>query len=494
MENWVLPFAITVIYTIFTIVIGILPGRKMDMTQHKNWGVAGGSMGPLMLFFMLGGSQISAYTFMGAPGTAWSNGVSILYVSVYLALMQMVGYLINPRIIRLSRKSDILTQSEAFGVRYESRFVRAFASFAGSLTMVCYAVVQVVGCGYIVNVMSGGHIPMWLAELIILICVFSYVYSSGLASVGWVSIMQGLLMFIIAIIAAIFLCYKFTGDWTWFTAFETIAEVSPEHLTLPGPTGTWTPLFWSTSILITTFSVWPNFWMAATGGKTEEDARRATTLVPLYQLVMVPMMIVGFVCIFAMSDYTGEMDKVGLTLSMESMPWYLVGLMGAGTLAAAQSSCAPLFQCLAFTWTNDVFVPYGLVKDENKAKVQRLMLIPFMFVIILPLSIINPSNLVNILNVGYGFLGQIFPLVLGVFAWPRSSKAGVCTGLAVGLTITILFTFVWVHPLGIHAGIWGLLFNLPISIIVSLMTKPAKRETLDKFFEKDFLDKAYETA
>lgn len=80
MENWILPFAITVIYTAFTIYIGILPGRKMDMTQHKNWGVAGGSVGPLMLFFMLSGSQISAYTFMGAPAllglTVWGSCMS----------------------------------------------------------------------------------------------------------------------------------------------------------------------------------------------------------------------------------------------------------------------------------------------------------------------------------------------------------------------------------------------------------------------------------
>ena len=166
--------------------------------------------------------------------------------------------------------------------------------------------------------------------------------------------------------------------------------------------------------------------------------------------------------------------------------------MGAGTLAAAQSSCAPLFQALAFIWTNDVFVPFGFVKEQNRGKVQRLMLIPFMFVIILPLSIMNPSNLVNILNVGYAFLAQVFPLIIGVFAWPRSTKVGVCSGLAVGLTIAILFTFVWVHPLGIHAGIWGLLFNIPISIIVSLATKPASRETLSKFFEPEFLDSAYE--
>ncbi len=40
MANWVLPFIMTMVYTVFTIVIGVLPGRKMDMTKHENWGVA----------------------------------------------------------------------------------------------------------------------------------------------------------------------------------------------------------------------------------------------------------------------------------------------------------------------------------------------------------------------------------------------------------------------------------------------------------------------
>jgi SSS family solute:Na+ symporter len=491
MANWVLPFIMTMVYTIFTIVIGVLPGRKMDMTKHENWGVAGNTMGPLVLFFLLGGSQISAYTFMGAPGWAYSKGVGILYVSVYLALMQLVGYLINPRIVHLAKEEKIMTQPEAFGIRYESRFVRALGCFAGSITMVCYAVVQVVGCGYIINVMSGDNIPVWLAEVLILIVIFSYVYVSGLASVGWVSIMQGVVMFIIAILAAVVLCHQYTGDYLWTATFEKIMEVSPEHLTLPGAAGDFSPMFWTTSILITVVSVWPNFWIAASGGKTEEDARKATTLVPLYQLVMIPMMVVGFVCVFALTDYTGPVDKAGLTLALNSLPWPLVGLLGAGTLAAAQSSCAPLFQALAFSWTNDVFVPYGLVKDENKAKVQRYMLIPFMFLIVLPLSITNPSTLVQILLMGYGFLGQIFPMVMGVFVWPRSTKYGAVAGLVVGIIIVGLFSFVWPNPLDIHAGIWGLIFNIPIHIIVSLMTKPESKATMKRFFTKDILDELY---
>ena len=68
LNNWVLPFAITVIYTAATIIIGVLPSRKIDMSKHENWGVSGNTMGTFLLIFLLGGSEISAYTFMGAPG------------------------------------------------------------------------------------------------------------------------------------------------------------------------------------------------------------------------------------------------------------------------------------------------------------------------------------------------------------------------------------------------------------------------------------------
>lgn len=269
-------------------------------------------------------------------------------------------------------------------------------------------------------------------------------------------------------------------------------EVSPQHLTLPGAGGDFSPMLWSTSILITVVSVWPSVWIAAAGGTSEDDTRKATTLIPLYQLVMVPMMIVGFICVFAVSNYTGAVDKVGLTLALEALPWPLVGLLGAGTLAAAQSSCAPLFQALAVSWTNDVFIPYGIVKEKSKGKAQRYMLIPFMFLIVLPLSIVNPSTLVQILLIGYGFLGQVFPMILGVFAWPRSTKYGAVFGVIAGILVVALFSFVWPNPLDIHAGIWGLAVNLIIHIIISLMTQPESKATMERFFDEDIMKELYE--
>ena len=123
---------------------------------------------------------------------------------------------------------------------------------------------------------------------------------------------------------------------------------------------------------------------------------------------------------------------------------------------------------------------------------QRKLLLVVIFLIAFPLSVTNPGELVNILLVCYGFIGQLFPCMLGVLCWPRATKAGAVAGLASGVFVVAIFNIIWPNPLYIHAGIWGLMVNIPIFIIVSLVTKPASEETLRKFFPDYIMDKLYE--
>lgn len=497
MEHWVAPFCITIAYTFVAIFLGFRAKGGADMNKMENWGNSGNTIGFLVMFFLIGAGQVSAFTFMGAPGWAVSKGVAAMYVVVYLALMNFTIYLVNPRITDLAANKGLLTQAQTFGVRYESDVVRAIGAIVGSVALVAYAEVQIVGCGYVLNVMSGGHLPTWLAEILILIAIFTYVFRSGIKAVGFTNVLQGVLMFVISFTVCIWVLVKFTGS-PWCTkTFEIVMDQAPAALTLPGLAANYPPIYWSTSILVCMVSIWPSFWVMASSGKDPDESRKGTSFVPIYQLVMVPMIIVGFVCIFTMSDKiaAGEIasDKAALTLAMESLPWWLVGLLGAGTLAAAQSSSEPLFQTLAFTWTHDVFGPLFKWDKEKQGKIQRWLLLPFMFGLVLPLSITNPAQLVNILLVGYGFLAQIFPMHLGIWIWPRATKAGAMTGMLVGSAVTIFFSFgPYANFHGIHGGIYGLIINIILLIVISLCTKPAKRETLDIFFDKDFLDKAYE--
>lgn len=47
----------------------------------------------------------------------------------------------------------------------------------------------------------------------------------------------------------------------------------------------------------------------------------------------------------------------------------------------------------------------------------------------LPLAIWRPASLVYVTLVGYGFLGQAFPVLAGVLLWPRATRSGAVAGL-----------------------------------------------------------------
>ena len=341
--------------------------------------------------------------------------------------------------------------------------------------------------------MSHGAIPLWLGELIIVSAIAFYVYKSGLRAIGWTNVLQGVLMFCLSILVGLFVLYTAMGNFSIGDAFRTLQEVSPQHLTLPGAMDNFPPVYWTTSILISIFSFWPQFWVWASGAKDEDTARRQYLYVPVFYFVMIPMMIVGLVCVFAYTEFSGEStDQVALQYCLDNLPWWITGLLGAGILAASQSSAEPQFHTSTFTLTHDVIAPAAKLTPEKEGKLQRKLLLVVIFLIAYPLSVTNPGELVNILLVCYGFIGQLFPCMLGVLCWPRATKAGAIAGLASGVLVVALFNIVWPNPLFVHAGIWGLLVNLPVFIIVSLFTKPASEETLHKFFPDYIMDQLYE--
>lgn len=486
------PLIITLAYTVIACVLGYSAKGKLDMNKVENWSSSGNTMGIIVMIFLTAAGNVSAYTFLGSPGWAFSRGVACFYVFVYCVLTTYTYYLIAPRITSLAINTGYRTQAEAIGKRFESSFLRILCGIVGTVALVGNSMVQIIGSGHILNIMSHGLIPMWLGELVIISAIAFYVFKSGLKAIGWTNVMQGVMMLTLSFVVGSFVLYTALGSFDFGEAFRNLAEVSPEHLTLPGKLGNFPPVFWTTSILISIITIWPQNWVFATGAKDPETARKTYCSLPLFYLVMVPMMIVGFVCALEISDYDGPVDQVALMYCLEHLPWWLIGLLGAGILAAAQSSAEPLLHTAAFTLTHDAIAPAKKMDEEKEGKLQRYILLVVIFLIAYPLALTNPAELVYILLVVYGFIGQLFPAMLGVFCWPRATKQGVIVGLIAGVTVVGLFNIVWPNPLYIHAGIWGLLVNIPVFVVVSLMTEPASENTLKKFFPQHIMELLYE--
>ena len=97
-------------------------------------------------------------------------------------------------------------------------------------------------------------------------------------------------------------------------------------------------------------------------------------------------------------------------------------------------------------------------------------------------AVMSDLSLVYLLLLSYGFIAQIFPVLLATFFWERSTRSGVLWGLFVGCAVTVLCNlFPQLQWQGIHAGVWGLLANLATMITVSLRTRPMDEDHVAQF-------------
>lgn len=482
---------ICLLYTVIATILGYSAKGKLDMKALDNWSRSGNTMGLIVMIFLTGAGNVSAYTFLGAPGWGFSKGVAVFYVVVYLSFMAFTSYFMSPRVTRLAQEHGLGTQASAIGVRFESSFLRILCGTVGAAAVCGNSIIQIIGCGNILFIMSHGAIPMWAGQGIILLAISFYIYNSGLRAIGWTNVLQGIMMFCLSILCALFVIYAIQGNFSFREAFDELLVQSPVHFTLPGADGSMPELFWTTSILISIFTFWPQYWTFAAGAKSVDVCRRQYTYLPVFYFVMVPMILVGMICVVNYTSYDGIADNVALSFCQEYLPWWLVGLLAAGILAASQSSAEPMLHTPAYLISFDVI---GVARKWDEYKVgkwQRIIFLIITWCVAYPLALSYPADLPTILLICYGFIAQLFPCMLGVMCWPRGTKQGAIAGLVAGVAVVVLCNFVWANPFSIHAGIWGFMANIPVFIMVSILTKPTSETTLKKFFEKDVLDRFY---
>lgn len=475
------PLLITLTYVAIAMVIGLRAKAGRSMNSLEEWGVAGRSMGPVTLYLLIAAGSVSAYTFMGAPGWAYSKGVAVFYVAIYLAYLALVAWYFGPKVWQFGEQFGHITQASAISDRYQSPALGALAALVMAIGSVAYAVLQTIGSAYILFVMSGGLIPIWLGVVLVLACIAVYLYVSGQRAIGRTNAFQGVLMLIVAWAVGLWAVHSATGGLSFSGVFERIQTEHSEFLTLPGAGGDMSFSFWTTSIIVSMFSFMPPVWTQWMSASSARTIRRSATWLPTYYIVILPMVVVGFIGIFSLPELA-RADTVVLEYAMQHLPVVLVGLLGAGTLAASMSSSEPFIHSVSLSLSKDVIQPVLKLSDAVTGKLARLLILPIMFLVIAPLAIAEPGSLVMILLVGLGFASQVMPAFIGMFFWPRASRLGVMAGIVVGFLITTAFTILWPHPMGIHAGFWGLMLNLPVFIVISLMTPSTNAEVVERFF------------
>ncbi len=475
------------LYLLASLVLGIIPGLKVSRSVTGY--VAGDrGMSLLVMYFVLGASIFSSFAFLGGPGWAYSRGAAAYYILAYGVLGMVPFYFFGPRARRLGERFGFVTQAELLGRRFASKPLAVLLGVLSVVVLIPYLTLQMKGAGYILSTVSGGFISEAVGAAITYGVVLTYVLASGVLGVGWTNTFQGLFMMVVAWGLGLYLPYRLHGGVG--AMFEKLAASDQAHLLVaPGTTASGEPWTWwgfSSAVLISAigFSVWPHLFMKSFAAKSDRILRLTVVLYPTFQIFLVPILLIGFSGILAYPGVAPADTILPFLLTQLDLSPLLVGLVCAGTLAASMSSGDAILHAAASIGIRDglATVAPNLSDEMQRTLVRGLAIL--VAVVAYYFAVVSKVSIVALLLAAYGGVAQIFPLVFAAFYWPRATGAGALAALASGIGVsTFFFLQPAARPVPLHEGIYGLVVNLGVLVVVSLLTKPSPPKTVQAFLE-----------
>ncbi|EUJ29140.1 hypothetical protein MFLO_11155 [Listeria floridensis FSL S10-1187] len=468
-------------FFILTIILALLARRRQQMTL-QNWTVGNRSFNTIFVFLLTAGEVYTTFSFLGGSGWAYSKGISAIYVMVYIALSYVTSYFLLPLIWKYAHQHRLVSQSDFFAKKYESRGLGILVALIGVIAMIPIIVIQLKGLGIIVSLTSYGRIPMNTAILIGTAAIILYSVISGIRGAAWIAVLKDLMILFVIVFMGIYLPLHYYGSFG--ELFRQVEAVKPELLTFPKSTYSVTWFISTVLFYVLGFYLWPQVFASTFTAKNADTFRKNAIISPLYTLMLVFVILIGFTAVLQVPGLTGtDSDLALIKLAIQSFNPFFVGIIGAAGMLTALVPGAMLLLSASTLVSKNIW--FGLSKNPRDAKVAFVskLFVPILGLLACLFVFQGGEALAAILQVGYSLIVQLAPaLFASIFTKNPLTKQGAVAGMIVGILITIFIsnysmTLATLFPelptaiSDINIGFLPLIANLVIAVIVSLLTR-----------------------
>jgi SSS family solute:Na+ symporter len=466
---------------VLAIVVGISArgGHKMSLEQ---WSIGGRGFGALFVFVLLAGEIYTTFTFLGASGFAYGKGGAVLYIMTYTCLAFVSSYWLLPPIWAFAKEHGLISQPDFFARKYDSQLLGVVVAVVGLIAIVPYLILQFKGLGIIVELASYGTVSPALAITIGAAAITIYVIASGVHGSAWNATIKDATILLMCAFLGFYLPYRYYGGIG--AMFEAIQQARPGFLSLPA-TGE-SPVWYCSTIVISALGLymWPHTFASVYTSKSGSAFRRNAIYMPLYSLVMLLAMLVGFAATLQVPNLTGgQIDLALLKLSIQTFdPWF-VGVIGAAGVLTALVPGSMMLIAASTLFAKNVYRAIAPSTSERNTALIAKCSTPFIAAIAVYLTINGGNSIVALLIMGYSIVTQLFPaLVASLIPNSMINRAGAAAGILAGvITVAIVVTFKlnlavifpWAPPSikDINAGFIALGLNLVVMFSVSALTR-----------------------
>jgi solute:Na+ symporter, SSS family len=424
--------ALTVLIVLFlaVTVMGFLATRwrrAESMESLDEWGLGGRGFGTWVTWFLLGGDLYTAYTFVAVPAAMFALGsVSGFFAVPYTIVVYPIIFVFMSRLWSVSHRHGYVTSADFVRGRYGSRSLSLAVAVTGILATLPYIALQLVGIEAVLEVIGlGGNsalardLPLFIAFAVLA----AYTYSSGLRAPALIAFVKDALIYLVIIVAVIYLPSKYGGWGHIFDAAQTkMAKPNPATgkpgAFIPAPTQYWAYGTLALGSALALF-MYPHSITAVLSSKSRNTIRRNAAILPAYSFVLGLLALLGWVAIAAGTKPIGLNGQPNAQLVIpqlfeDAFPSWFAGVAFAAVAIGALVPAAIMSIAAANLFTRNIYRewlrPNATVAQE--AKVGKLVSLLVKFVALIFVLTMDKQNAINFQLLGGIWILQTLPAVV----------------------------------------------------------------------------------
>src|SRR6476661_5370414 len=459
--------AVLIILFLLVTVMGFWASKWRQATSMESldeWGLGGRKFGTWVTWFLLGGDLYTAYTFVAVPAAMFALGsVSGFFAVPYTIVLYPIIFIFMSRLWSVSHRHGYVTPADFVRGRYGSRGLSLAVSITGILATMPYIALQLVGIQAVLEVAglggSGSVIAKDLPLFVAFALLAAYTYSSGLRAPAVIAFVKDTLIYLVIIVAVIYLPSK-VGGWDHVFSAAEAKMAKPSAANPAKPTGAYIPnaqQYWAYATLAfgsaLALFMYPHSITATLSSSTRNTIRRNASILPAYSFVLGLLALLGWVAIAAGTKPIGLDGKPNAQLVIPQLfedmfPSWFAGVAFAAVAIGALVPAAIMSIAAANTFTRNIY--RDLIKPDashaQEAKVGKLVsLLVKAFALIFVLTL-DKQNAINFQLLGGIWILQTFPaIVFGLYTrWFH--RWALLAGWAVGMVYGTITAYNVINP------------------------------------------------
>ncbi|WP_269217236.1 monocarboxylate uptake permease MctP [Nocardioides sp. cx-173] len=474
--------ALVVLIVLFLVVtvLGFMASRFQrgeSLNSLDEWGLGGRKFGTWITWFLLGGDLYTAYTFVAVPAAMFATGAVAGFFAVpYTIVLYPIIFVFMARLWSVSHRHGYVTTADFVRGRYDDRSLSLAVAVTGFLATMPYIALQLVGIQAVLEVAGVGGSDNIIAKDAPLLVAFAvlaaYTYSSGLRAPAVIAFVKDILIYVVIIVAIVYLPSQVGGWDSIFGAAEekmtATNEVTqaPQGSFIPGSGAMWAYATLGLGSALALF-MYPHSITASLSSGSRNTVRRNAALLPAYSFVLGLLALLGWVAIAAGTDPTGLDGEVNPQLVIPQLfedffPGWFAGVAFAAIAIGAPVPAAIMSIAAANTFSRNIYKEW-LKKDatpEQEAKVSKLMsLVVKAFALVFVLTL-DKQNAINFQLLGGIWILQTFPAIVFSLYTRWFHRTALLVGWGAGMVYGTVKAYQVINPVtGKHFG--GSLGEIP---------------------------------